>query len=75
MARPELNTAPETNGGQFDDREYITMVIYSWSSLYGPADSDSVNDEDTAGSGVAEREGGRRSEIQRQHVKPEYFHF
>ncbi|XP_076585509.1 serum response factor-like isoform X2 [Chaetodon auriga] len=61
-AGPGPNTASETDGGQFD-REYghVTEVIYSGSDQ----DSDSGDDEDTAGSG-GDRRGVKRERSERE---------
>lgn len=50
----------ETDGGQFDERAYSTEVIYSGSDQ----DSDSGDDEDTAGSG--DRRGVKRERSERE---------
>ncbi|XP_038570639.1 serum response factor-like isoform X1 [Micropterus salmoides] len=60
-----LNTgaaASESDGVQFDDREYTTEVIYSGSDQ--DQDSDSGDDEDTAGSG-GDRRGVKRERRER----------
>ncbi|XP_071328374.1 serum response factor-like isoform X2 [Trachinotus anak] len=58
---PGPNTATETDGGQFGDREYSTEVVYSGSDQ----DSDSGDDEDTAGSG-GDRRGVKRERSERE---------
>ncbi|XP_069022800.1 serum response factor-like isoform X2 [Embiotoca jacksoni] len=60
-AGPGPNTASETDGGQFEDREYCTEVVYSGSDQ----DSDSGDDEDTAGSG-GDRRGVKRERSERE---------
>lgn len=60
-AGPGPKTASETDGGQFDGREYSTEVIYSGSDQ----DSDSGDDEDTAGSG-GDRRGVKRERSERE---------
>ncbi|XP_044046217.1 serum response factor-like isoform X3 [Siniperca chuatsi] len=60
-AGPGPDTASETDGGQFHDREYSTEVIYSGSDQ----DSDSGDDEDTAGSG-GDRRGVKRERSERE---------
>nr|XP_046233975.1 serum response factor-like isoform X2 [Scatophagus argus] len=60
-AAPVTVTASETHGGQFDDREYGPEVVYSGSEQ----DSDSGDDEDTAGSG-GERRGVKRERSERE---------
>ncbi|XP_070774740.1 serum response factor-like [Enoplosus armatus] len=60
-AGPGQNTTSETDGGQFDDKEYSTEVIYSGSDQ----DSDSGDDEDTAGSG-GDRRGVKRERSERE---------
>ncbi|XP_045903547.1 serum response factor-like isoform X2 [Micropterus dolomieu] len=62
-----LNTgaaASESDGVQFDDREYTTEVIYSGSDQDQDQDSDSGDDEDTAGSG-GDRRGVKRERRER----------
>lgn len=50
-----------TDGGQFEHREYSTEVVYSGSDQ----DSDSGDDEDTAGSG-GDRRGVKRERSERE---------
>ncbi|XP_036979078.1 serum response factor-like isoform X2 [Acanthopagrus latus] len=61
-----MNTAApgpdtDTDGGQFDDRDYSTELVYSGSDQ----DSDSGDDEDTAGSG-GDRRGVKRERSERE---------
>ncbi|XP_028271372.1 serum response factor-like isoform X1 [Parambassis ranga] len=58
---PGPNTTPMTDGGQFEDREYSTEVVYSGSE----PDSDSGDDEDAAGSG-GDRRGVKRERSERE---------
>uniref|UniRef100_A0A3Q1GSM8 Serum response factor n=1 Tax=Acanthochromis polyacanthus TaxID=80966 RepID=A0A3Q1GSM8_9TELE len=58
---PVNTTAPGTDGGQFEDREFSSEVVYSGSDQ----DSDSGEDEDTAGS------GGDRRGVKRERSDPE----
>lgn len=51
----------ETDGGQFEDREFSSEVVYSGSDQ----DSDSGDDEDTAGSG-GDRRGVKRVRSNRE---------
>lgn len=60
-AQPGPVTASESPGGQFDDREYSTEVVYSGSEQ----DSDSGDEEDTAGSG-GDRRGVKRERSERE---------
>lgn len=53
-----------TDGGQFEDREYSTDMVYSGSEQ----DSDSGDDEDTAGS------GGDRRGVKRERSETEVGH-
>lgn len=55
------STVSGTDGGQFEDREYSTEVVYSGSDQ----DSDSGDDEDTAGSG-GDRRGVKRERSERE---------
>ncbi|XP_056228307.1 serum response factor-like isoform X2 [Seriola aureovittata] len=58
---PGPNTSSETEGGHFGDREFSTEVVYSGSDQ----DSDSGDDEDTAGSG-GDRRGVKRERSERE---------
>lgn len=58
---PGQNTTPMTDGGQFEEREYSTEVVYSGSE----PDSDSGDDEDAAGSG-GDRRGVKRERSERE---------
>nr|XP_020475869.1 serum response factor-like isoform X2 [Monopterus albus] len=58
------NTVSVTDGGQFEDRDYSTEVVYSGSDQ----DSDSGDDEDTAGSG-GDRRGVKRERSEREVVQ------
>lgn len=60
-AGPVLHTASGTGGGQFENRDYSTETVYSGSDQ----DSDSVDDEDTAGSG-GDRRGVKRERSERE---------
>ncbi|XP_040891863.1 serum response factor-like isoform X4 [Toxotes jaculatrix] len=60
-AGPGPNTASGTDGGQFEDREYSTEVVYSGSEQ----DSDSGDEEDAAGSG-GDRRGVKRERSERE---------
>ncbi len=60
-AGPGANTASDTDGRQFEDREYSTEVIYSGSDQ----DSDSGDEDDTAGSG-GDRRGVKRERSERE---------
>ncbi|XP_018530250.1 serum response factor isoform X2 [Lates calcarifer] len=60
-AGPGPNAASETDGGQFEDREYGAEMVYSGSDQ----DSDSGDDEDTAGSG-GDRRGVKRERSERE---------
>ncbi|XP_033481162.1 serum response factor-like isoform X1 [Epinephelus lanceolatus] len=60
-AGPGPNAATDTDGGRFEEREYSTEVVYSGSDQ----DSDSVDDEDTAGSG-GDRRGVKRERSERE---------
>ncbi|XP_029010084.1 serum response factor-like isoform X2 [Betta splendens] len=56
-----LNTASSTDGGQFENLHYSTEMVYSGSDQ----DSDSGDDEDTAGSG-GDRRGVKRERSERE---------
>ncbi|KAF3688233.1 Serum response factor [Channa argus] len=58
---PGPNAVSGTDGGQFENREYSTEVVYSGSDQ----DSDSGDDEDTAGSG-GDRRGVKRERRERE---------
>ncbi|XP_049427653.1 serum response factor-like isoform X2 [Epinephelus fuscoguttatus] len=60
-AGPGPNAATDTDGGRFEEREYSTEVVYSGSDQ----DSDSGDDEDTAGSG-GDRRGVKRERSERE---------
>ncbi|XP_059186068.1 serum response factor-like [Centropristis striata] len=61
VAGPGPNPDSGTDGGRFEDREYSTEVVYSGSDQ----DSDSGDDEDTAGSG-GDRRGVKRERSERE---------
>lgn len=58
---PGPNTAADTDGGQFDVREYSTEVVYTGSDQ----DSESGDDEDTPGSG-GDRRGVKRERSEKE---------
>ncbi|XP_026179660.1 serum response factor-like isoform X4 [Mastacembelus armatus] len=60
-AGPGPNPGSETDGGQFENREYSTEVVYSGSDQ----DSDSADDEDTTGS-CGDRRGVKRERSERE---------
>lgn len=60
-AGPGPNSAAEPEGGRFEEREYSTEVVYSGSD----PDSESGEDEDTAGSG-GDRRGVKRERRERE---------
>lgn len=60
-AGPGHNATPGTDGGQFEDRDYTTEVVYSGSD----PDSDSGEDEDAPGSG-GDRRGVKRERSERR---------